>query len=493
MDGVRRYRIAVAAVIAALVLVRLIAAAFVPLAFDEALYWRWSKHLAGGYLDHPPLNPILIRIGTTLFGDSEFGVRAMAVLLGLPATWAVWRAAAILFRDERVGATAALLFNMTLAMAAGSMLATPDSAVVVTSSFLLLTLAKVAETGRGAWWLAVGVAFGLGMFAKYSTIFFAPGILIWVLLVPELRKWLFSPWSWAGAAVSLAIFSPVLIWNAQHGWASVLYQAKRLIVHEWSLRYLGEFLATQAGLATPPVFVLACMGLVALLRKGSEPFAARVLIGAMVWPIALYFAWHSLHGRVEGNWPEPMYPALVVAAAVAADRVPWRGVAAWTARWSKRLAVPVGATLAAALYAQAIFGIFPTPRSDPTVRVLGAGWRDLGMRIDEVRRRIGAPVVLTPNYGLNGWLSFYLPSRPAVEQLGGRMRWVNEPRPDPELFRGRMLFVCQGGCVEERGLAGDFNVVKRIAALDRTRGSQVIDRYTLFELAEPLRPVLDKP
>src|ERR1700719_2325944 len=117
---VRRYQIAVAAAVVGLVAIRLVCAAELPLAFDEALYWRWSQHLSGGYLDHPPMNPLLIRLGTTLFGNNEFGVRVMARPLGVPPAWAVWRAAALLFRDAKTGATAALFFNLTLAMAAGS-------------------------------------------------------------------------------------------------------------------------------------------------------------------------------------------------------------------------------------------------------------------------------------------------------------------------------------------------------------------------------------
>src|SRR6185503_13915419 len=75
-----------------LVLLRLVAAWATPLAIDEAYYWMWSKHLAGGYYDHPPMVALLIRFGTLIAGDTEFGVRFISVLLGLPATWAVWRA-----------------------------------------------------------------------------------------------------------------------------------------------------------------------------------------------------------------------------------------------------------------------------------------------------------------------------------------------------------------------------------------------------------------
>ena len=132
-----RYTVLVAASIAALLFVRLIVSSQVPLAFDEALYWRWSQHLALGNLDHPPMTPLLIRAGTFFFGATPFGVRVMTVLLDIPATFAVWRGAAILFGSERIGATAALFFNLTLAVAVASLLATPDFPVVTSAAILL--------------------------------------------------------------------------------------------------------------------------------------------------------------------------------------------------------------------------------------------------------------------------------------------------------------------------------------------------------------------
>ena len=92
----RRYETAVAIAICVLVGVRIGCAALTPLSFDESLYWIWSKHIAGGYYDHPPINPILIRLGTTLFGNTEFGVRVFGALLALPASFAIGRAGAIL-------------------------------------------------------------------------------------------------------------------------------------------------------------------------------------------------------------------------------------------------------------------------------------------------------------------------------------------------------------------------------------------------------------
>src|SRR6201997_573017 len=86
-----------ALIIVALVVLRLVAAAYTPLTFDEAYYWMWSKSLAGGYYDHPPMVAFVIRLGTLIAGDTELGVRLISILLALPMSWAVFRSAALLF------------------------------------------------------------------------------------------------------------------------------------------------------------------------------------------------------------------------------------------------------------------------------------------------------------------------------------------------------------------------------------------------------------
>src|SRR5216684_2924894 len=123
--------------IVALVAVRLVAAAWTPLTFDEAYYWMWSKNLAGGYYDHPPGVAFVIRLGTLIVGDTELGVRLVSILLALPMSWAVYRTAAILFGGRRVASTSAILLNVTLMAAVGTLIVTPDSPLLVASSFVL--------------------------------------------------------------------------------------------------------------------------------------------------------------------------------------------------------------------------------------------------------------------------------------------------------------------------------------------------------------------
>src|SRR6202790_2863197 len=297
-----------AVTILALVALRLVAAAWTPLTFDEAYYWMWSKHLAGGYYDHPPMVAYVIRLGTLMAGDTEFGVRLVSILLALPMSWAVYRCAAILFGGERVAATATILLNVTLMAAVGTLIVTPDAPLLAASSFVLFCLAKVLETGRGAWWLAVGAAVGIALLSKYTALLFGPAILIWLVAVPKLRRWLVSPWPYLGGIVALAIFSPVILWNADHEWVSFIKQIGRARIEDFKPAFIGELIPTQIAFATPLVFILRAMGLYALLRRKAGALAARVLINATFWTIVTYFIWHSLHARVEANWFAPVYP-----------------------------------------------------------------------------------------------------------------------------------------------------------------------------------------
>jgi len=481
-----------AVTILALVALRLVAAAWTPLTFDEAYYWMWSKHLAGGYYDHPPMVAIVIRLGTMIAGDTELGVRVVSILLALPMSWAVYRTAAILFRGQRVAATATILLNITLMAAIGTLIVTPDAPLLVASSFVLFFLAKVLESERGAWWLAVGAAVGAALLSKYTALFFGPAILIWLVSVPKLRRWLISPWPYLGGVVALAIFSPVILWNADHHWVSFIKQIGRARIEDFRPAFIGELIPTQIAFATPLVFILGAMGLYALLKRQTGASAARMLINATFWTIVVYFIWHSLHARVEANWFAPVYPAFAIAAAVAANLTQWdarqRRIVDFCLRW----AAPAGIVMFALLIVQANTGALSGYRRDATVRSVGVGWRELAGEIEAVRMRVAAGCVLAPDYGTTGWLAFYLPKGTCVVQPTQRIRWVNMPEPDPALLAGKLLYVDEvrpGGRPHLREM---FERVEKVAELTRKRGPLTIETYALDLLEGAKGSVLDR-
>jgi 4-amino-4-deoxy-L-arabinose transferase-like glycosyltransferase len=481
-----------AVIILALVALRLLAAVWTPLTFDEAYYWMWSKHLAGGYYDHPPMVALVIRAGTLIAGDTEFGVRLVSILSALPMSFAVYRTAAILFGGLRVATTAAILLNITLMAAVGTLIVTPDAPLLVAASFILFYLAKVLETGRGAWWLAVGAAVGTALLSKYTALFFGPAILIWLASVPKLRRWLISPWPYLGGLVSLAIFSPVIVWNADHRWVSFIKQIGRARIEDFRPAFIGELIPTQIAFATPLVFILGGMGLYALFTRKAGASAARMLISTTFWTISVYFIWHSLHARVEANWFGPVYPAFAIAAAVAGNLTQWDARQQRVVDFCLRWAAPTGILMFALLVVQANTGMLTGYRRDATVRSVGVGWRELAGQIEAVRLRTGANCVLAPDYGTTAWLAFYLPSGTCVVQAAQRIRWVNMPEPDPALLAGPLLFVDEARPGGRPWLNERFARVERVGELPRKRGPLTIETYALDLLGGAKGDVLDR-
>jgi hypothetical protein len=471
--------------VAALVALRLVAAAFTPLTFDEAYYWMWSRHLAGGYYDHPPMVAFVIRAGTLIAGDTEFGVRLVSILLALPMSFAIYRSAEILFGGTRTAASATILLNVTLMAAVGTLIVTPDAPLLVASSFVLFFLAKVLETGRGVWWLAVGAAAGCALLSKYNAMFFGPAIVIWLVAVPKLRRWLLSPWLYLGGLVALLLFAPVILWNADHQWVSFIKQLGRARIEDFRPAFIAELVPTQIGFATPLVFILGAMGLHAMAWRNSGAFAARMLINSMFWTIVAYFAWHSLHARVEANWFAPVYPAFAVAAAVAANLTPWQGRRRQLADFCRRWAAPSGIVLFALLIVQANTGMLSGYRRDATVRSVGVGWPEIAREIEATRLRVGATCVLAPDYGTTSWLAFYLPKGSCVAQQAHRFRWVNAPEPEAAALKGKLLYVDDAVPDGRPILKYFFARVEKVGEVQRKRGPLVVETYLLELLEQP--------
>jgi len=473
------------------VLTRMVMSALLPLSFDEAYYWRWSQHLALGYLDHPPLIAYAIRLGTLIFGDTEFGVRSIPLLLSIGASWAVWRAAAIVLKSEYAGAVAALLYNLTLMVGVEALVATPDAPAMTAAAFFLFALVKVADTGKGHWWLAAGAAGGFAFLSKYTALFLGAGAIVWLLMASDQRHWLRSFWPYLGASISVLMFAPVLVWNAEHEWISFERQFGRMNDGALTLRYLGEFLGAQIGLATPFIFALGVLGMAGIVSSKKIRVSNEALFVALMLPAILYFVWHSLHARVQGNWPSFLYPMFVICAVIAMRWTAqgWRG---HVLRFSQITAVPVALILTIVAYAHALNPLIPLEGTrDPVARLLAVGYLPLANEIDALRVESGADAILTTGYAQTGWLSFYLPSRTTIVKINERERWLAEPSPPDEIFDGPLLYVTEEWRDLSPMLLERFADVELVDRLERRRGGTPIEDYIVYRVANPIAPVLD--
>ncbi|HMH64709.1 MAG TPA: glycosyltransferase family 39 protein [Rhizomicrobium sp.] len=416
--------------VAVLIVLRGVMAGLLPLSADEAYYWLWSKHLALGYFDHPPMIAWLIRAGTLALGDNPLGVRAAGVILSLPASWFVWKSAALLLKDEDRAALAALLFNLTLMISVEMLAATPDMPSIVASAAFVYFLSKLQAAGDGRWWLGAGLAAGLGLLSKFSALFLGAGALIWLIADARSRRWLRTPWPYLGAALALLVFAPALIWQSHHHWMTFAFQFGRVGTGHFTLRFLGEFLGAQLGLATPLIFALMVVGLWRATRQDSD----KLLPAVLAWTGVAYFLEHSLHDRVQGNWPCFLYPVLAILAADAfAVQGKWRKIS--------MIAAPLALAMLAAVYAQALFAPLVL-RKDPLARVLGRDFAPIGEVAAAMVKAHLADAIVTTDYETTAWLRFTQP-QVRVVQLNEPQRYEGAPAASPALLNGRLLYLAE--------------------------------------------------
>jgi hypothetical protein len=318
------------------------------------------------------------------------------------------------------------------------------------------------------------------LLSKYTAFFLGAGVLVWLRLSPKARHWLAPPWPWLGGAVAFLLFLPNLLWNDTHGWMTFAFQFSRIAGGQFTLRFLFEFLGAQIVLASPFLFALAALGLAFAARDRNSP---TFLLAALIFPSALYFLIHSLHDRIQGNWPSFLYPALAVAAAEAWTRTDWGGWRRPLWRLSRQLATPVAAVLLLAVYAQALLGVIPFGRSDPLARLLAVGFDGVANQVETARASAGAAAIVTTDYASTAWLSFYLPRHPAVLQLNEPWRYADAPDAPAALLSRPLLYVVEQRLDKHAEMSAHFRSIRPIAQFDRLRHGVPIAHYVAYRVS----------
>ncbi|HKR87536.1 MAG TPA: glycosyltransferase family 39 protein [Phenylobacterium sp.] len=463
---------------AGLTAVRLLAAGLIPLTEDEAYYRLWAQHLQAGYLDHPPMIAWWIRLGELVAGDTALGARLLPTLATGLTTWLVGDLARRLGLAQATAERAALWYNATFTVALGGLLATPDTPACLFWTLSLWCLARRWERGDGRWWLGAGLAAGLSCLSKYSGLFLAPGVFMWLLATPRGLAELKRPWPWLAAALALLAFAPNVAWNATHGWLTFDKQFGRVGGHGLHLADAPEFLGAQFLLLNPLLAVFAARGTARAWRDRRTADAPRVLLPlAVAAPFLLYLTVHSLHDRVQGHWPVPAFGALALAAAFAAESGPV---------WMRRAVPALGLGLSALLLAHLAT---PWPRlgpSDPALHL--RGWPAFARAVEAERRAQGAAWVGVLSYGVAAQLDFAGAVRAPVVQIQDRDRYFGwQASAD---LSGPGLVLDLERRLKAVELQRCFGVVQPLGIIDRAGGRSRWTRYALFRVSAPKRDVL---
>jgi len=392
---------------------RLVYLGSVELLPEETYYWEYSRHLDIGYLDHPPMVAWLIRAGTALFGQSPFGVRTGALCSGIIASVFAYRLARNLLGEA--GARAALLLSQVLPFFfLSGLLMTPDAPLTAAWAASLYYLERALVAGRSDAWWRVGLALGLGAISKYSIALLVPVTLIFMLWDRKSRRW-WSRWEpYAAALVALAVFSPVIIWNVQHEWASFAFQTSRRLA-EAPRFSLHKLLASALVLITPTGVVAVAAALLAKPAgsvDGEEAARRRLFVNtAILVPLAVFAAF-SLRHEVKLDWTGAPWMAalpLMAAGMIATGRL--SGLRAWIrAAWTPTL-VTMLLVYGAGLH-YLVLGL-PGLGYNRHIELIPVGWRDLSHRVLEiaaaVRKETGVDPVIVgmDRYAIASELAFY--------------------------------------------------------------------------------------
>jgi hypothetical protein len=284
---------------------------------DELYYVACSEHLDWGYVDHPPLCVVLLKLWKVAFGDSLASVRMLAALAGA-ATVLVTGLLAI----ELGGEALAVVLGALGVLGAGQYLGTAhyysmnvlDQLLWPLAALLTVRALGVREDRRPRAWCLLGVVLGLGLLNKMSVLWLCAGLLVGLLATPA-RAVLKERWPYVAGGIAALLFSPYLIWEIRHGWPTLEFM-KNASGGKYVARSVFKLLEDQIGQNNPlsaPVWVL---GLVMLLRGRLGPRAAP-----LGWTYLTVFAIIASQPTAKSEYLSPAYPMLMAAGGVAWERI----------------------------------------------------------------------------------------------------------------------------------------------------------------------------
>jgi dolichol-phosphate mannosyltransferase len=389
---------------------------------EEAYYWNYSRHLDIGYLDHPPMVAWLIRLGTAIFGQSQFGVRVSTLCCSVFTSVFTYRLTRNLYGEA--SALAALLLSQVLPFFfLTGLLMTPDAPLTAAWAASLYYLELAVVEGRSSAWWRVGFWLGIGMISKYTIVLLVPAVLVFMVWDRKSRQW-WTRWEpYAAALLAFAIFSPVIIWNARHDWASFAFQTSRRLAE--APRFALHKLIASALILITPTGVLAMA--VAFTRAkpdeadpgidagtdAAESRRRRVFISIAVLVPLMAFAVFSLRHEVKLDWTGAPWVALLPILAV--GMIPAADTVGRIRAWIRGAWMPTLVTLLLIYGAGLHYLVLGLPGIGygKHIELVPVGWRDLSRQIEATVAGFHRDTGLEPlivgmdRYAIASELAFY--------------------------------------------------------------------------------------
>lgn len=399
-----RWRRSALIFIVAVSVIKLLILPLLDLQPQDAYYWQYSRHLALGYFDHPPVHAWTCWLTTAFFGDNAFGIRFGPWLYGLGLLLLVFFFAERIYGSE-TGFWATVAAGLTPLFAIGSGILTPDPPLLFFWT-LSVFLGYIAISEDRKWlWIPVGFAVGLAMLSKYTAVFLGLGFLLAMMFDKTGRKHLVSPFPYLGILAAAVAFSPQIIWNYQNDWASFTYQSTRRAgeMSRWRFDLFGGMIVSQLLLVSPVLFV----GILWASFKGFwqgifQKNFRKLYMASFAVPIILFFSVIALRYWVKMNW---LAPAYVSGAIVFVGMIIRRPRGRKFLKWG----VIIAGVETFLLYLLVLLPFVPLTGES----AYWEGWRELAEKVEVIRNDMDEePFIAGWGYKVPSELAFYLPDKP---------------------------------------------------------------------------------
>lgn len=280
--------------------------------FDEAQYWFWAKHPDWGYYSKPPMVAWWIALTTQLCGNGEACIRLSSPLLHGFTSLCVYGIGRQLY-NQKVGVLSAITYVTLPAVTVSSALASTDPSLLFFTALSLSFLIRALYTNKWGWWIATGLAVGLGGLSKYTMVLFGVSTVGLMLTHAPYREYLKQPRCYVAGLIALLVMVPNIWWNLQHGFVSFLHTKDNAHLENiyFNISELGEFLGSQFGVFGPILFAVL-MPLILRFRMIRQNNEALVLWW-FIMPLLSIITTISVLSRAHANWAAPIYvPATVL-------------------------------------------------------------------------------------------------------------------------------------------------------------------------------------
>ena len=505
------YRQALWCLVTTATVLRLIWASELGAGNDEAYHALYTQHFDWSFYDHPPMMAILAAIGR--LAEPSFGVifpiRLVFVLLFAGSTLLMARLTERSF-GSRAGFLAAFLLSVAgyYPVAAGAFVL-PDGPLLF---FWLLTLERFqaalqslkARRGSMIPWIGVGLAWGCALLSKYHGVLL-PGVMGLTLIgLPQARVWLRKPGPYLAFAIGLVVFSPVVGWNAAHGWASLGFQAGRAVPGSMLPRpdrlLLG--VAAQAVYLTPWVWLTLVMALTAGFRAWRNNTAGtwdRFWLAQPVIPLALFSIvglWRMLlpHWSLVGLLPMIPLAAAELARQTELSAESRRKVQRRLVCWAGLLLV--GAAMVQAQFRYGFLSRWISPnlqaqaaKLDPTAELYG--WSEVARELEERQLVNDSETFLfTSRWYHSGQLAFALGDRRNVLCYNPRMSqgFSQWSRPEEWVGHNGILVVLNDNPLETELFRNWFEVIEPLGEFDVNRAGAAVKHVRLYRCVNQTKP-----